>query len=173
MDDDKTKRHWYAIYTRSHAEKKLSQRLNERGFDTFLPLSASTRNWSDRTKIIHEPLFKSYLFVCSDIHGLHLVKTLPGFAYFLRFGGYPVTIPQQQINRIRTVLKACESTTSIASHYVKGDKVTVIKGPLKEMSGILTEIKGKQQVAIEVSQLNQSMLVSLPPTWIIKTEELR
>lgn len=154
--------HWYAVYTRPNAEKKLVERLSERGQEAYLPLTAVTKQWSDRKKTVFEPLFKSYVFVRSTLEGLHRVKNSPGFAHFVRFGGYPVTMPERQIIRIKTVMKHFEATTSIANQFIRGSTVTIINGPLMGMIGVLTEIKGKQKVAVEVSDLGQSMLVTLP-----------
>jgi transcription antitermination factor NusG len=156
------------VYTRSNAEKKLQERLYEHGFETCLPLRRVSRQWSDRTKIIHEPLFKSYLFVRSDLNGLNVVKQQPGFGHFLRFGGYPVIVPSQQLKRIKAVLSTCSEATAIASKFVKGDNVTIIEGPLKNTSGRLAEFNGQKKVAIAVNELEQSMLVSLPLAWIRK-----
>ncbi|WP_073581958.1 UpxY family transcription antiterminator [Vibrio quintilis] len=146
----------------------MQQRLTEKHFKTFLPTNSVTRHWSDRKKVIQEPLFKSYLFVRSEINTLHQIKTIAGFAYFLQFGGYPVTISENQIRQIQKVTDHYSDTTSIASKLIQGDSVTITKGPLKAMTGELIEFQGKKKVAIEVSQLNQSMLVSLPLSCIAK-----
>ena len=54
---------WYAIYTRSRNEKKVSMQLEERGLEHFLPLVPQLRYWKDRKKIVNMPIFPGYVFV--------------------------------------------------------------------------------------------------------------
>jgi transcription antitermination factor NusG len=54
---------WLAIYTRPRWEKKVNLLLQEKGVESYCPLNKVKRKWSDRVKIIEEPLFKSYVFV--------------------------------------------------------------------------------------------------------------
>jgi transcription antitermination factor NusG len=54
---------WYAIYVNSRHEKKVASLLESKLVEIFLPLQKKTKQWSDRKKIVLEPLFTSYLFV--------------------------------------------------------------------------------------------------------------
>ena len=54
---------WYAIYTKSRNEKKVSSLLAEQDIEHYLPLVKKIRQWSDRRKTVEEPLFSSYIFV--------------------------------------------------------------------------------------------------------------
>ncbi len=164
-------KNWYVIYTNPNSEKKVAQRLTQRQYEAFLPLINETRVWSDRKKIIQKPLFKSYVFVRCSPDSLHKVKTIYGFSHFICFGGYPVTISDTQIEEVQSIIKLYSETDAIATQFVVGDKVTITQGPLKGIQGILTNLKGKRRVAIEVSQLNQSMLVMLPEAYLTKLEQ--
>jgi transcription antitermination factor NusG len=57
---------WYAVYTRPRWEKKVAALLLHKGIESYCPLNKVRRRWSDRTKTIEEPLFKSYVFVKTD-----------------------------------------------------------------------------------------------------------
>ena len=54
---------WYVLYTKPRNEKKVAQRLSEAGYTVYCPLQKVRRQWSDRTKVVEEPLFTSYLFI--------------------------------------------------------------------------------------------------------------
>ena len=56
-------RKWLAVYTRPRWEKKVNQLLSEKGVENYCPLNKVRRKWSDRVKVVEEPLFKSYVFV--------------------------------------------------------------------------------------------------------------
>ena len=59
---------WYVLYTKPRNEKKVAQRLSEAGYTVYCPLQKVRRQWSDRTKVVEEPLFKSYLFIQISTH---------------------------------------------------------------------------------------------------------
>jgi transcription antitermination factor NusG len=54
---------WYAIYTKPRWEKKVNTILSQKGIESWCPIQRIERQWSDRKKIVEEPLFKSYVFV--------------------------------------------------------------------------------------------------------------
>lgn len=41
---------WYVMYTRSRAEKKVADMLEEEGVKVYLPMVEELRQWSDRKK---------------------------------------------------------------------------------------------------------------------------
>ena len=68
---------WYAVYVKSRYEKKTSKLLEDRNIETYLPLIGRLKQWSDRKKTVEEPLFKSYLFVHTDLKNyFDILKTL-------------------------------------------------------------------------------------------------
>ena len=54
---------WYAVNTRPRWEKKIAKVLDTKGIENYCPVNKVTRQWSDRKKVILEPLFKCYVFV--------------------------------------------------------------------------------------------------------------
>ena len=54
---------WFAIQTWPRYEKKVSAELQRKDIDVFLPLFSAKHQWSDRTRVVHSPLFPSYVFV--------------------------------------------------------------------------------------------------------------
>ena len=60
MNDEKK---WYVIYTRPRWEKKVASLLQAKAIEHYCPLNRVMKQWSDRKKIVLEPLFKGYIFV--------------------------------------------------------------------------------------------------------------
>ena len=56
-------RRWYAYYTKPKHEFKAAEQLKSIGIDFFLPSITEKKKWSDRWKIVTEPLFRGYIFV--------------------------------------------------------------------------------------------------------------
>ena len=78
---------WYAIYTRSRYEKKVSMELEERGLEHFLPLVPQLRNWKDRKKIVNMPIFPGYVFVNIKLSEKIRVLRANGVVRFIEFNG--------------------------------------------------------------------------------------
>ena len=59
---------WYVLYTAARAEKQVAARIEAEGVEkggveAYLPLHRRRKKWSDRIKVVEEPLFRSYVFV--------------------------------------------------------------------------------------------------------------
>jgi len=164
----KDEKNWYGIYTHANTEKKLYENINSRKIEAFLPLTKEVRQWSDRKKEFMLPVFKSYVFAYVDIVGMHIIKKLAGFSHYVRFGGYPTIISKKDINLIRTVIKHYTEINSIASNFISGEKVKIYRGILSGYHGVLTKDPQGKKVALSIDKLNQSLLVEIPETDILK-----
>ncbi|NQZ20769.1 MAG: UpxY family transcription antiterminator [Colwellia sp.] len=159
---------WYVIYTKPNAEKKLCNEVCKHQIDAYLPLRKETRQWSDRSKIITLPVFKSYLFVYLNIADMHTVKTLPGFVHFISFGGYPTPIPDKEMVLLKAIMTESNNPQIRATALIKGDRVKLFKGALAGYEGILCQDQAGQKVALEIKKLNLSLLVDVPIANVIK-----
>ena len=48
---------WFVMYTASRSEKKVADRLKERGLDVYLPMIEELRQWSDRKKKVQRAMY--------------------------------------------------------------------------------------------------------------------
>ena len=79
--------HWYAVYTKPRNEKKLAERLNGKGIEAYLPMRRTLKQWSDRKKMVDEPLISSYVFVnVLQEHYFEVLNT-PGAVKYIWFCG--------------------------------------------------------------------------------------
>lgn len=165
---------WYAVYTIRNAEQKLRNffdsycEIKGLEYESFLPMTKEVRYWSDRKKTVSVPLFKNYLFLKHDENGFSSVKKMPGFTDYVRFGNYPETVPDSQIQLIREVIAMEESVSCKSTGMIKGEKVRIKSGPLADLEGILVKDQENSKVSIEIKSLNQSMLVTVPLSNIVK-----
>ncbi len=93
---------WYAIQSRSRHEKKVATQLQHKGVLTYLPLISETHRWSDRRKIVEQPLFPGYVFVrigYSNEARIRVLRTL-GVAGFVGVHGDGIPIPDKQIQDV-------------------------------------------------------------------------
>lgn len=95
-------KNWYAVYTKPHNEIKVSQLLTRRRIENFCPLNYKKSQYLLRSKIIHEPLFKSYVFVkTTDSDIIILSKQVKGIVSVLYWKGKPATINEEEVNAIK------------------------------------------------------------------------
>jgi transcription antitermination factor NusG len=151
---------WYAIYTRHQHEKMVDQVLTNKGFNTFLPLYATTHNWKDRTKALSLPLFPCYVFLKGGIERRLQILTTPGIYGLVSSAGQPAAIPANEIEAIRRVV---ESGARVEAHpYLKcGNWVRVKCGPLTGIEGILVRKKNISRLVLSVKILGTAAAIEV------------
>ena len=151
---------WYALHTRPRHEKIVTQRLEERGVTTFLPLLTQVHRWSDRKKKVELPLFSCYVFARFAPNRDERLRVLRVEGVFSLVGaqGEGAPIPIDQIEAIRNLM---ECGVSWASHpYLKiGQRVRIRSGALDGMEGILLSRNGDQSLVISIDAIQRSLSV--------------
>jgi len=152
---------WYALTTRHHHEKKVNDRLQRKGITCYLPLCSTYHGWSDRKKKVFEPLFSCYLFVNMALKERFTILQTEGVIRLVSFNQIPVPIPEKQINSIRQLLGETISIEKV-DHWVVGQEVEVIGGPLKGVQGVLQKIKDQStKLVIVIEALCQAVAVEI------------
>src|SRR2546425_10310061 len=148
---------WYAVYTRPRHEKRVFQELAEKKIEAFLPTYKVRRRWSDRYKVIDEPLFKNYLFVNVDYDRRYYDTLRPyGAVAFVSFDGQPAQIPQEEIESIRRLV-TCELPYQPHPYLKVGRRGRVRSGPLKGGEGILIRKKRLARLVLSINLLQQTV----------------
>lgn len=145
---------WYALYTRSRFEKKLNQDLSLRGIESYLPLKTEKKQWSDRVKVIEEPLLRGYLFVKVSNREYFDVVNNPGAVCYVAFEGKAASIPQKQIEDLKQFVDHYNDRLNVTRENIsKGNLVKVKDGLLKGVLGEVVEIRGKNRIVLRFSSL--------------------
>ncbi|HWJ26317.1 MAG TPA: UpxY family transcription antiterminator [Flavisolibacter sp.] len=162
---------WYAIYTRPRWEKKVNALLLQKGFECYCPLNKVRRKWSDRIKLIEEPLFKSYVFVKIDDLQRTDVRMTNGVVNFVYWNGKPAIIKDKEIQAIQRFLGEYENVEAIKLDLTPGDHIQVTSGPLMDKEGKILELKNKiAKVCIDslgymlIAYIDKSKLISVQQT---------
>lgn len=143
-------RKWYAIYTRPRWEKKVNFLLNEKGVEGYCPLNKIKRKWSDRLKIIEEPLFKSYVFVKINDSEKTTVRMTSGVINFVYWNQKPAVIKEKEIQTIKRFLDEYENVHVYPKDLKLNDRVRITAGSLMDQEGKVLEVRHKAvKVAID------------------------
>lgn len=164
-------RKWLAVYTRPRWEKKVNQLLKEKGVESYCPLNKVRRKWSDRVKLIEEPLFKSYVFVKVSDDDRTLVRMTPGAINFVYWQGKPAVIKEKEIAAIKRFLDEYENVEARSSTDLKvNQRVRITNGSLMDQEGKVMDILHKTvRVAIDslgytlIAYIDRSKLTSAQP----------
>ena len=134
---------WYALYTKPQCERIVSQRLQVKGFETYLP-PASVLEGHPKTGA--QSFFPGYLFVRLDLKAdpLSSVRWTPGLKHVVRFGERPAVVPNEAIALIRERLAAIEAAGGLPGHRFRpGDRVYIRSGPFADPSTALRRGSGQ------------------------------
>jgi transcription antitermination factor NusG len=143
------KKHWYAVYTKARWEKKVDKLLTEKGITSYCPLTKVRRQWSDRIKIVEEPLFKSYVFLHIREAEKTEVRLTSGIVNFVYWQGKPAVIKDEEIEVIKRFLKEYENVRAEPLELKPGQKVRVTDGVMMNMEGsVIKVMKNRAEVVL-------------------------
>ena len=118
------------------------------------------KQWSDRKKIVFEPLFKGYIFIkISDAHKWD-VKQIQGIINYVYWLGKPAKVKEDEIDTIRKFLSEFENVEVIESTIKKSSKVVISQGVLMNYNGVVVEVLGnKARVQIDSMGIRLSAIL--------------
>ena len=146
---------WYAVYVRANSEKKLFDSLVEKNIECYLPMRRVLKYWSDRKKWVEEPLFKCYIFVKVSHKEFFNVLNTTGAVCYVSFGGRAQSIPEIQINNVKTFLAQSEHEITVSHERIqKGVLIEVLHGSFKGIKGEVVNILGQSRLLVRVDSMN-------------------
>jgi transcription antitermination factor NusG len=141
--------YWYAVYTKPRWEKKVASLLEARGIEYYCPLNKVLKQWSDRKKVVLEPLFKSYVFVQVEESKKWELLTINGIVNYVHWLGKPARIKESEIETVKKFLNEFGSVEVVEATSINS-AVKIKHGVLMDYHGILLDISGnKASVKIE------------------------
>lgn len=159
---------WYPVYTRSRAEKKAYDELIKKGIQCYLPLKKTLKQWSDRKKIVEEPLIKSYLFVYISAKEYAEVLMTNGIARFLYFSGNIASMPEQQIENLKLLL-ATDAELEVLEYDIKaGEKVSIKAGPFKGMLAEIVSLHNKRRLILRLENMGIAIEINTSMAFVEK-----
>ena len=151
---------WIAIYTKSRHEQIVVNELSKKDIESFCPMFKERRQWSDRKKWVHFPLFRSYVFARIHLKENIFVLQTIGVNKIVKFQNKISIIPDQVINDIKNIVDGGYKIQQV-DYFIKGDEVSVISGPLKGINGIIQDLKGDSRLIMKVEAIRQAFSIEI------------
>jgi transcription antitermination factor NusG len=138
----------------------VAEQIERCRISCFLPLYRSVRRWKDRRKELELALFPGYVFVRIALEDRLRVLQLPGVVRFVSFNGYPVPVPDGEMESLMNGLR---SGVRLEPHpyLTVGRRVRVRCGPLARTQGILVRRKDKFRVVLSLDLIMRSVGVEV------------
>lgn len=157
---------WYAVYTKPRWEKKVHGLFTEKGLVSYCPLNKVRKRWSDRIKLVEEPLFKSYVFVQVREEEQLKVRTVSGVLNFVYWNGKPAVVKEQEIDTIRKFLNEYEDVEVKPMNLQANQAVMVKRGLLMNNTGRIRRLMNNK-VEVVIESLGYTLVASLEKSNII------
>ncbi|MBU2101888.1 MAG: UpxY family transcription antiterminator [Candidatus Omnitrophica bacterium] len=157
---------WYVLYTKPRHEKLVEAGLLQKGIEAFTPKVSLRKRWSDRIKVVEEPLFKSYCFAQFSLFDKTCVLSQRGVVDLVHFRQHYIPVQNTVIDSLRT-LTAHQMAFNPYPYLKVGDKVVVRRGPLKDVEGFLVEKRNKNaMLVISVDAITSSVQCIVDSDWV-------
>jgi transcription antitermination factor NusG len=163
---------WYAIYTKPRWEKKVHNLLTQKGIQSYCPLNKVRRKWSDRIKLVEEPLFKSYVFVNIEETGRTEVRMTDGVINFVYWNGKPAIVKDKEVEAIRRFLNEYENVELVKMDLKPNDQVVVAAGPLMDKEGKVIEVKNKV-ARVQIDSLGYILVADIEKSKLLPVNQFK
>lgn len=159
---------WYALYVKSRNEKKVDKLLTQNALDTYLPLVRKVKKWSDRKKIVYEPLFPSYVFVyIEDQKDFARALCVDGACGFIRFGAQFARIREEEINNIKILLDGNLENIEMSSTLPKiGDVRKIHYGLLQGLECEVVKVNNVNKILVRVDSIHMNITAVMPMAYL-------
>jgi transcriptional antiterminator NusG len=153
-------RQWYLVRTATGKEEKIKAALENRieamGLrdkitEVLVPIEKELRPVRGKKQVVKRKVFPGYILVnmVMETETWNLVRSTPGVRGFVSAGSEPLTLGEEEVERIKESISREKPRLSIS----KGESVRVTSGPFFEMTGRVEEVnaeKGKVRVLLNI-----------------------
>ena len=153
---------WYAVQTRGRHEKKVANKLSEKGIITYLPALREVHRWSDRNKLVEVPLFPCYTFVrvaADSSERLRILQT-DGVVRLVGNGSELCPIDDRQIDNIRKLL-GTKVPVAMYPFLKVGQRIRVRSGSLNGLEGILVSRPRESTLVISIDAIQRAIAINI------------
>jgi len=160
---------WHVLYVNSRWEKKVHDRIQEAGVESFLPLAKTVRTWSDRKKVLLEPLFKSYVFVnVKSPMDFYKALSVNGACAYIQFGKEYAVVQDYEIENIKLLIgddQILDLTTEEALPTI-GEKRRIVCGALEGLKCEVLRADTTSKILVRIDSLQQNLVATIPSYYL-------
>ena len=154
---------WKVIYVNSRAEKKVCERLNQKGIEAYVPLKKEIKQWSDRKKMVESPLISGYVFVKPDTLKRDAVLQEQSVLQYVRYNGGDAIVRDIEIQALKSIEeKGYFVEGKFGDALQLGDAATIEHGPFKGLKGIVKSRVNEDEIYVAINSIDFSLTIKVP-----------
>ena len=163
--------HWYVLYTKPRHEKKVADRLIAAGYKVYCPLHKVRRQWSDRIKVVEEPLFRGYVFISIEDEKREEVFSYPGTVRYLFWLRRPAVVREQEIEAIQKWLGHYDHESLEIETITPGSYVRITSGQFMNEEAVLLN-QTRSKAVVQLKELGIQLSLDLSQNELLPLSDL-
>ncbi|MDD4870659.1 MAG: UpxY family transcription antiterminator [Kiritimatiellae bacterium] len=149
---------WIVLYLKPRCEKKVAEYCRIQGIDHYLPLRTETKIYQRRKVIVEKPVFPGYFFVTTDPkERLGLLKTNNIVRTLVPANEEQFLFDLEQVRKALMV----DPTLGSCAALERGKRVRITGGPFMGVEGMVSMMKGKSKVCLNVDMIGRAVAVEV------------
>lgn len=140
--------------------------LSARGMDSYCPLNKVRKQWSDRIKLVEEPLFKSYVFVHVPEEDQTRVRMVDGVLNYVYWAGKPAVVKDKEIEDIRRFMNEYQDVQVRALDFQPEEKVLIRSGILMDKEAVIQRVL-HHTVEVVIESLGYKLVAQIEKTNLV------
>ena len=160
------KKKWFVLTTKSRQEKKVTETLKSAGYTVYCPLQKVKSKWSDRVKIVEQPLFRGYVFIYIEDKKRDEVFDVLSSIRYLFWLDKPAVVRAIEIEAIQRWLGHFDHEQIQLEKLERGSLVKLNNGPFMGQKALLVDYRQNKAV-VRLKSFGLQLSVSLKENEII------
>ena len=152
---------WYVCLTKPRQEAYAASKLQEQGFECYLPHLHRWQRLAGGWKKSTQVMFPRYAFVrpANERQAVGPIRSTPGVSTLVSFGHVLACMPAPLLAALREV-EATQAAALQPLALAPGQRVVLMAGPLKGLEGLVSHVAA-QRVSVMLSLLGKEHKVQV------------
>jgi len=152
---------WMIIHTKSRREKKIAQYCNSMDIKYYLPLETRIKINGRKKVQTTLPLFPGYLFCLANEKERYQLLLTHHVANILKVSNHLELL--EDIKKV-FIAESANFCLSPCELHIEGIKARIKTGPLRGVEGIVSRLRGKDCIVLNVNIIDRATAVYLNRT---------
>ncbi|MBZ9627098.1 UpxY family transcription antiterminator [Psychroflexus sp. CAK57W] len=139
-----TSSHWFVLYTKPRAEKKLTEQLIQDGIEAYCPTQVEIKQWSDRKKKVETPVLPSMILVNIPDQERHQVFNRTHALRYLYWLGKPATVTSEEVESLRSITEDSQFESQELQSLKPGEKLDMTAMGFEQIQGTVKYVNAKE-----------------------------
>lgn len=154
----------------SRAEKKVGEKLTQKGIENYVPLKKEKKQWSDRKKTVFTPLINGYVFVKPDEKQRDEVLMASGVVQYVRYNKADAIIRDIEIAALKSIEEKGYFVEGNFESKIKIGEMALIKyGPFKGIRGRVKKTVSEEEYYLAIEGIDYCLTIKVPAEVLVKT----